>query len=298
MATLYTYNDTTRKEDVLDVIDMLDVTDTQLYTGLPRTKAYNTYHEYLKDVNETVVDNAGIEGADFSSDTSVTPTRAGNITQIFKKQPQVSGTEQSVQHYGMANAMEYQKVKKMKSLKNDIELALVRGTTASGTGSAGRRLTGMWASITTVATSHASGTTLTETILNDKFEAAWDQGGKIDEIYVGAKLKRRISSFTGNANKNVDAEDKRLTNAVDVYESDFGITKLFKHRHVQVATDATARIIGIDSSKWAVAHLRSPFFEELAKTGDSVHGHIIAELTLEAKNEAANFKADGLLIAA
>lgn len=298
MATLYTYDDTTRKEDVGNVIDMLDVTDTQLYSGLGRTTAYNTYHEYLKDATETVADNAQTEGASFSSDTSTQPTRAGNITQIFGKFPMVSGTEQTVRQYGMDKAMEYQKVKKMSAMKNDIELALMRGTTASGTGSASRRLAGAMASITTVATAHASGTTLTETIMNDAIEASWDNGGVIDEIYVGAKLKRRISSFTGGATKNVDVDDKRLVNAVDVYESDFGITKIFKHRHIQVSADATGNIVGIDSKRWKVSHLRTPFYEELAKAGDAVRGQILAELTLEALNESANFKASGLLISA
>jgi hypothetical protein len=39
---------------------------------------------------------------------------------------------------------------------------------------------------------------------------------------------------------------------------------------------------------WAVAFLRDFTFSELAKTGDSSKNFLLAEYTLEARNEAAN----------
>jgi hypothetical protein len=98
-------------------------------------------------------------------------------------------------------------VKKMKALKNDIELALIRGTIASGvasnTAANARRLRGVKSWITT-NTSNYSGVSLTETILNDIFEAQWNQGAQVDTVYSSMKGKRRVSSFTAGATKQVD----------------------------------------------------------------------------------------------
>jgi hypothetical protein len=41
---------------------------------------------------------------------------------------------------------------------------------------------------------------------------------------------------------------------------------------------------------WAVASLRGMMKEKLAKTGDSEKWHLVTELTLESRNEAASAK--------
>lgn len=298
MATLQTYQDTSRKEDVSEAMMMLDITTTQMYSGFTKNNAYNTLHEWQVAETAAAADNAAVEGADFSSDTSTQPTRAVNYTQIFTKQPQVSDTEESVNHYGMKSAMSYQVALKMKEMKNDIELAIVRGTGASGNATVARRLNGVMAWITTNATAFNSGTTLTENILNDFLQLTWNNGGEVDEIYVGAALKRRISTFTGGNTKFLQAEDKRLVSSIDVYESDFGVHKIFKHRHVQVAADTTGNLLLIDSKRWKVSHLsgRAPFTRDIAKVGDSTRKQLIAELTIECHQQKANAKLSGLLI--
>ena len=86
-----------------------------------------------------------------------------------------------------------------------------------------------------------------------------------------------------NATKNVETTDKRLVNAVDVYESSFApLVKIFLHRYVD--SDATCATIAngnmflaIDSSKYAVSYLRKPFIRELARTGDSKKGEVVGK---------------------
>jgi hypothetical protein len=44
----------------------------------------------------------------------------------------------------------------------------------------------------------------------------------------------------------------------------------------------------LESAKWKVATLRGWRQEKLAKTGDSMHGHVVGEHTLISENEAAS----------
>ena len=198
--------------------------------------------------------------------------------------------------------MAYEVTKKLKALKNDIEYALVRGSIASGVAStsgsgSARQLKGIKGWITTNSVNY-SGATLTETVLNDMFESVWNGSGKeVNAVYTSMKGKRRISSFTAGATKNVETTDKRLVNSVDVYQSDAAkMVKLFAHRYVTVSGDYTAAatpgfdVLALNEGSWAIAYLagREPKTTDLAVTGDAVSKEIVTELTLEARGEKAN----------
>lgn len=294
----FTYPDVARRESLLNVMSMLDPTETQLLSGLADSTATNTLHEWTLDTLEAVGANAQPEGADAPADVANDPTRPQNVTQIFAKTAKISGSEQNVTRVG-GNRMSRELMKKMKALKNDIEFALVRGSIASGvasvagTGSA-RQLQGVKNWITS-NTSNYSGATLIESVLNDMFQSAWDRGSQIDAVYTPMKGKRRISSFTAGATKFVENKDRRLINAVDVYEGDAAkMVKLFPHRHVTVAGDYTTTatpgfdVLALKEDTWAVAYFRKPFTKDLAETGDFTAKEILTELTLEARQQGAN----------
>lgn len=296
---VFTYPDVARRESLLDVMNMLDPTDTQLLSGIKQSQASNTLHEWTIDTLEAVGDNANGEGADAPADASNDPTRPVNVTQIFAKTAKISGSEtaDALNRVG-GNRMSRELMKKMKSLKNDIEYALVRGSIASGVAStsaaSARRLKGVKNWITTNAVNY-SGATLTETVLNDMFETVWQAGSQVDAVYSPMKGKRRISGFTAGATKNVDINDRRLVLAVDVYQADAAkMVKLFPHRHVTVSGDyGTTSTPGFDvlaltEDTWATAWYRKPFTKQLAETGDFTAKELITELTLEARQEKAN----------
>lgn len=288
MAQAYSYDNQANKESLLDIIENISPTDTQLLSGLAKSTARNIIHHVPTDTLNAVGDNAAVEGAAAGAAGQTNPGRTSNFTQIVKKVYEVTDTERAVDSAGFDDRKAYEMDKAMKEWANDMEYALMRSSLASGTGSAARRMDGVKNLISTNATSQ-SGVSLSETILNDYFELSWDNGGQVDELYVGATLKRRISGFTAGATKNIDSEDKRLVNSVDVYESDFGLTKVFKHRHVTVSGDVNNDVVGIDSEYWAIAMLREPENVELAKEGDSSKAMIVGEATLEARAEAASF---------
>ena len=297
----FTYPDGARRESLLDIVVNIDPTEQQLVSGLQRSSASNTLHEWVLDTLEAVGVNAQFEGGAAPTDGASNPTRAQNITQIFAKTAVVSGTEQAVNRVG-GDRMAYEVTKKLKALKNDIEYALVRGSIASGVAStsgsgSARQLKGIKGWITTNSVNY-SGATLTETVLNDMFESVWTGSGKeVNAVYTSMKGKRRISSFTAGATKNVETTDKRLVNSVDVYQSDAAkMVKLFAHRYVTVSGDYTAAatpgfdVLALNEGSWAIAYLagREPKTTDLAVTGDAVSKEIVTELTLEARGEKAN----------
>ena len=297
----FTYPDGARRESLLDIVVNIDPTEQQLVSGLQRSSASNTLHEWVLDTLEAVGVNAQFEGGAAPTDGASNPTRAQNITQIFAKTAVVSGTEQAVNRVG-GDRMAYEVTKKLKALKNDIEYALVRGSIASGVAStsgsgSARQLKGIKGWITTNSVNY-SGATLTETVLNDMFESVWNGSGKeVNAVYTSMKGKRRISSFTAGATKNVETTDKRLVNSVDVYQSDAAkMVKLFAHRYVTVSGDYTAAatpgfdVLALNEGSWAIAYLqgREPQTKDLAVTGDAVSKEIVTELTLESRGEKAN----------
>lgn len=289
MATLVTYNDTSRPEDLVAVVTNISPTETPLLNKLARgADARQTSHEFLVDVFASSADNAKVEGAAFSSDTLTAPTRARNLTQIFRNDIEISGTQQIVSD---PSALPYQVKKKLKEHAKDIEKALMAGSQASGATDTARRMTGVINALTTNATTQASGATLTETGYNDLLEMVHANTDIFpDMVFVGSKLKRTISGFTGGQTKNEDANAKRITNSVAIYEGDFGIQKIMIHREVPSA--ATGRsIVGINSDYHRLSYLRPTKIEEIAKVGDSDRKMLITEMTVEHVGEKTGFVA-------
>lgn len=292
---LITHMDTTRKEDVVDLITNVAYKSTPFYSGLAESTATNTLHEWLVDTYAASADNAIAEGSDATIVDHTQPTRSNNVVQIFRKAITVSDTERAVSVYGQSDPYTYQLQKNMVELARDIEKALVAGTRASGASGTARRLHGVIGCITTNATARNSGTSLSETEFNDIMAGVWGSGTDqhADEVYLGSYLKRVVSGYTAGSTKQVQSADKRLTNAVDVYEGDFGIHKIFLHREVPTNT-----VVAIDSKKFRVAYLqgRRPQHIPLAKTGSSTKGMVEGELTLESLNEGSSAKRSGYFI--
>ena len=245
---------------------------------------------FVIDTLNSVKTNAYIEGADASYKALTSPTRLQNHTQIFRQAFQVSDTEREVNTAAFNDRYAYESTKALKQLKNDMEYAILRGSIASGATDSARQLRGIKQSLS-LATSQ-SGVSLTETALNDYFQLVWDNGTEVNAVYGDMYLKRKISTYTANSTINIQAKDRRLINAIDVYEADAAkLVKLFAHRHMTVSGDTNYDIVGINEDLFRVAYLsgRKPKQRELAKTGDSTKGEIVTEATLENLHYNAGF---------
>ena len=288
------YGTAVAREDLLDVITNLKPTETQFFTGLKKSKAKAVYHEWPVDTYASVTssssDKKAVEGADWGEGDMVSPTREGNYTQIIKEVWKISGTAQVVDTAGMSNPKAYYQAKAMINWKHKAEWSLIHGTKTEGNATTAREMGGIF-NMTTTNSVNASGAALTESLFLDYLQLGWEaSSAKISECYVGADLKRIISSFTAGATKNLEAKDKRLINAVDVYESDFGVIKLFLHRFIDsvVTASGTHNMLLIAPETLAYAGLREPANYDAPKGGDYEKGAIIGEFTLEDKGEYAN----------
>lgn len=105
-------------------------------------------------------------------------------------------------------------------------------------------------------------------------------------LSVGSGLKQKVSSFAGIAAQRYMAPDNAPTTiigAADVYLSDFGTLAVTPNRF-QRTRDALI----LDPEYAALAYLRPFQTNDLAKTGDSEKTQLLAEFTLEMRNEAAH----------
>jgi len=292
MTVITVYDDGNRLEDVMAAVIQLSPTDTPFTSGIAKTRATNVDHQWPEDTLAARGDNANVEGSSFSFGTVTAPSRRTNFTQIFDKTFHVSSTERWVKGAGIDDQFQYQKQKALMEIANDIEHAFIRGSRASGNASTARRMAGALNYITTNATAVASGTTLTESFFNGLGELIYLQGGRPDEVYVGARLKRIISAYTSGLTQNIAADDKRLVNAVDVYESDFGLMKIFLARDM-LTGDNTNALMMIENRKFKMA-VGEPVnvlpAEDVAQDTHGTKGVVRGELTLEVLGERHNAK--------
>jgi hypothetical protein len=291
------------REDLSDVIYNISPVDTPFTGAIGKTTASAVLHEWQSDALATAATNAVLEGDDTTSAYSfqpVVPTvRLGNRCQISRKDVVVSGTQDAVDKAGRRKEMVYQMMKRARELRRDMELTLTQNQAPvvgnSTTARQLRPLCGWYATNanrgsggangtpTTAATDSATQRPLTESLVKTMLQSCWTAGGTPDLLMSGPFNKTVISTFTGNNTRMQDVSDGTLSAAIDVYESDFGTHRVVANRF---SRDRELHVLSTDL--WSVAYLRPVTTIDLAKTGDNEKGQLIAEYTLEARNEAGS----------
>jgi hypothetical protein len=307
MATYQTYTAIGMREDLSDVIYNISPTDTPFMSSIGKTKATATYHEWQTDSLAAAALGGAVEGADASTITASPTTRIGNRTQIFTKSVAVAGTLEAVDKAGRKSEKAYQLAKVSAELKRNIELTLLSNqVSAAGDSSTARTLGGLQAWLNTnydggtngvagasgtTARTNGTNRTFTETILKTVIAEVYTAGGTPKVLMVNPAHKQTVSAFAGIAAQRYMApsnEPTTIIGAADVYMSDFGTISVVPNRFMNStnACDETAFLVDPDMA--AVAYLRPFQTIELAKTGDSEKTQLLAELTLEVKNQAAH----------
>ena len=220
---------------------------------------------------------------------------------------QVSATNDAVTSAGRNNELAYQVAKSAKELKRDMETALLSNVAANaGNATTARKLGGVqtWISTNVDAGAGGSGSgggaartdgtqrAFTEDQLKGVLRSCFDEGGNPNMIMVGAFNKQKLSGFTGGSTRFDQAEDRRLVTSIDVYESDFGTLQVAPNRFIRGA-NATAAKKGQDAlilemDYFAVAFLRDFSLQNPAQTADADQRFMVAEYTLESRNEKAS----------
>jgi hypothetical protein len=294
------------REDLADDIYRIDPTLTPFFSGIERGKAQATLHEWqTQALAAASTSNAQLEGDDsYAADAATATVRLGNVCQISRKTPRVTGTQQAVKHAGRGEEMEYQVMLKGMELKRDIEAILTGSKQAKVTGnsSTAPKLADVLTWITTNTDKGASGVdptaadgtsirtdgtqrAFTENQLKGVLKKCYDAGGRPNTILLGSFNKQAFSMFSGRATTTQEAKSKAIVAAVDVYTSDFGTLKAVPDLFMR-----TRDVLVLEMEKWAYAPLSGRNFltYQLAKTGDSDAETVLSQYTLEARNEKSS----------
>jgi hypothetical protein len=308
MATYQTYTAIGMREDLSDVIYSISPTDVPFMSSIGKTKATAVLHEWQTDsLASATLDNFTVEGATASDATMSPTTRVGNRTQIAQKTIKISGTLQSVDKAGRKSEKAYQLAKASAEIKRDMETSLLSNqVAANGNSSTARKLGGLQAWLNTnydggtSGVAGASGTTartdgtnrtFTEDILKVVVRKVYAAGGNPKVLMVNPAHKQLVSAFTGIAAQRFMAPANTPTtiiSAADVYLSDFGSISVVPNRFMTSTNSCNETAFILDPDMAAVAYLRPFQTNELAVTGDNESTQLLAEYTLEVRNEAAH----------
>lgn len=310
-AALETYDSKTIREELSDAENMISPTETPFLSSIAKKDSCaNTKCEWpVVELGSVDTNNAVPEGEDTPSvDSPVVALRMVNYTQIMDKVVKVTDTSQRVDGAAKVEKLAKQISYKLKELKRDKETALLANAAAvpgAAVGATTRKMAGFEAFIITNASRGASGAAptlsgttdgypnaahtpgtaraITEDIVNTVIQSCWTQGGEVKYGIVGPSTKRTISkTFNGYATKYKDADAKKLINAIDVYESDFGQIQIVPNRFSNAAS-----MLFIDPEFVSICELQPTRQLELARTGHTENRLIQWEGTLQVGNQKA-----------
>ena len=116
--------------------------------------------------------------------------------------------------------------------------------------------------------------------ISDALQKAWEAGGSPDKLIVSGNNKRAVSALTTSNTKNIEAAKKKVVEAIDVIDTDFGRIEIVASRFMP-----DTQCFVLDPSYLAVAWLRPFKKKDLPDDSDGKAGIITGEMTLELRGE-------------
>jgi hypothetical protein len=303
MAQASSYNTVGNKEDIMSTITILEPESTPLVSMAKKGKASGTFFEWQAD-SLLSPDFSGVnEGEDVTSFTNQTANRArlGNYVQKFRDTFQISDIQELVDTAGVSNEMALAESKSIRQIKRSIESAFCSSQDRQADSGAGApyktrgllKWLGVGGQPSDVPAEYqnvANDTTGTQTettfnnVLQELYEANGMPGGQLT-LLAGPSLKREISDFSRVSSStrntyqvNQDAESKKITLSVNLYEGDFGLvsvaSSLFINRTSGSDTVDTDAGLLIDPEYIGMQSLKSESVTELEDQGGGRRGFV------------------------
>lgn len=242
------------REDLSNELTLLAPEETPILSLAAKSRASSTFHEWVVDGLAAPSASGISEGSDVTSFTDQFAGRArlGDYTQLFRRDYLVSNLQQAVSSVGPANVAQAE-AKAMRELKRDVEFRICGSSDMTAENGAGTPYTfrglGSWisnsaqttnpvpAAYRTPADSIKTTNPLTESAFNDLLSSIFTQTGEMGNLTLVANvaLRKVISGFARNQaditgveiyRVNQDAESKKITFSVSLYESDFGLVRV------------------------------------------------------------------------
>ncbi|BAH32975.1 SU10 major capsid protein [Rhodococcus erythropolis] len=263
----------------------------------------------LRDADET---RQRLEGADAPTAEGRKRSSGSNVLEIHQEQVSVSYTKQGATRQltgtdpmqagvqPVTDELTFQTAAEIKQIARDVEKSFIVGTYNLPTDNTTKRRTrGILEAVTSNVVTNGTPAALTETMLLDLMQLAWENGGiqesETRTIVVGAKQKRALTKIfiDGKGYK----ESTRNVGGVNLQtiETDFGRCNIMLNRYMPAAQLAVVSL-----EECAPRFLEIPgkghfFAESLAKTGASEKVQLYGEIGLKYGNELKHAKLTGLL---
>ena len=242
MAKSTTYNTSGNREDLTDIISVLEPESTPFVSLMKKGKATGTFFEVQVDKLNSVEFGGIEEGEDVSSFTNQSADRAkiGNYVQKFRDTFMTSDLQELVNTAGISSEFANAESKAVRNVKRGIESAFCSAQDRQADAGAGAPyktrgmfkwlgLGGQPSDVPAFAQNVANetgGSPVTETefnaVLQSLYEANGMPGGQLT-LLAGPTLKKDISGFSrqqaatnGTYVVNQDASDKKITLSVNI----------------------------------------------------------------------------------
>jgi hypothetical protein len=324
-ATLIT-NQVGIRQDLSDLIAVVDAkTCPVVSTAKKGSEPINPLTQWQADAFATtgvpsgVLSNTDISSSDFIDNAANRAILSARV-QKFREVPSVDDMAQNISEVaGIGKKREMAKAvtKSLEQIKRSMEAAFCSDQESqeqSGSDAYLTRGLGKWiqngaqtdlpvaaayrtptASINTTATA-----SLTEANVQDVLQSIYEQTGKVStySLICGPNLKRAFTGFTRTQfattsvasairTLNQDAEAKKITSTVDIFEGDFGtlelIPSLFLAKNASTAEQLSRGYV-LDMDMVELRYNRKPRFQELEDRGGGSRGIVDAICALCVKS--------------
>lgn len=301
MAKSASYNVAGNREDLSDILTILEPESTPLTSMANKATASGTFFEVQVDDLSTASFDGVNEGEDVTSFDNKAANRAriGNYVQKFRRGYQVTDIQELVDTAGVASEFANAESKAIRETKRDMEAAFCSSQDRQADSGAGAPyktrgmfkflgLGGQPSDIPTFAQNTANDTSgsMTEAKLNSVLQSLYEAngmpGGQLTLI-AGPTLKKEISDFSRQAGGagfafqvTQPAESKTITLSVNFYEGDFGNvavipSTLLNRTSGSASIDSYAGLL-IDPEYVAIHTLKAESNSELENQGGGRRG--------------------------
>ena len=217
-----------------------------------------------------------------------------NYTEIFDEHAELSGTAMSSDTYDNYNKLVKQEAISMLKIKRKIANAIMHGRKVIRTSSVQGTMGGLIQYIVAGGNTSAVGAAISETVLNNAFEAILQKGGASGSdlaMIVPANQARRITALNISASNPVitktDSPSQRLGNFVTTFVSSLPVLNGLGARIMIDYTMPKDQIILVDTSKVSLRQMRAMTSKDATVNGeDGQRTRLLTEMTLEIKNAA------------
>jgi hypothetical protein len=305
MAKATTLNVTGNREDLTDILSLMEPEMTPFTSMAKKKKANATFVEWQTDALEEPVFGGVDEGADVTSFENKGKNRArlGNYIQKERRTFAVSDVQELVNTAGVASEFARAQAIAARELKRDVESANCSSQDRQAEGGAGTpsKTRGIfrWLGYNGTAggnypsdipadqqiNAYDATTPITEALFNDVMQTLYTNNGAPGSAYAlipDPTFKQDVTDFTRASDSTYrvtqSADDKAITFSVNFYDGDFGTVNIhrpsvFLDRTSGSATVSTGKALLVDPSQLSLYMLKAESRSELEDQGGGRRGY-------------------------